>query len=836
MAQLNRDLQNESDNETVPLLRSQFLEQLQQEQQPQTHDTSMDNEDVQSKYEEIRRELIEFSKRRFWWFCSLGVVAIIAMHLSFLPRTSLSRDFRRWHGQHLTKSDVKRNYLLFSSIGNTYNEVANEDYIDWWLGNFTSINRKNDENLIGADNNELLSYVKKNFKNLGLETETHTYDVPNLRKPLSLSIELINSKTGSSVYNASLFEHSFKTPAYNGFGFSGNATGEYIYVNECTNEDFQLLLKNNIDPKNKIVIARSNINSYLSTSEKLQIAENYGAIGFIVYNDVNDINDTNKYLKLAIQRDTVGFNFFDNSKAMVCPSIPSIPISFNSVKPILETLDSNVVNRDFAHWPFDPLIKARTFKLEIITKFASEKNRKLTNVIGSLQGIIKDSEIIIGASRDSFTSSNPLSSHVILFEIMRNFQRLRNLGWKPLRTIKFVSWDGTHNGLLGSRSFTNDTNAFNSKQPVLCYINIDGDAVMGSHFKVDSNPMFNHVLKKISRFIPIPKNSTILKAQPNKTHHGIGDDNDHEDEEFTTLHNYWAKQDNVSINNLLGELIKTSDALVFQNFLGVPLINIKFENDPLRDPAIHIPNSNYYSYDWLIKSKIDNDLLLHGLLIRYMGLLAVSLGDHEVIDMKTFLYFRKIGLYFDKFTTESKPKLRDWSSKKVPLHLIEKSSLYSGLKDDVLDGKIQFSMLLKEIHSLLEDLVEQSLALDIYNDDIARKLIEDFAWYNLLKKLKIYAQYKLANYRLLHFESALTLNNKDYQYIYNTKQEGFFNHVLYGVPEFSTRENNTYYSSRVNHSMFPYLYRSLKDDNFELTVKWIVTLYEKLHTVSNKIT
>ena len=282
MVQLNRGLQYESDNETVPLLRSQLLEQLQQQQQPQTHDTSMDNEDVQSKYEEIRRELIKFSKRRFWWFCSLGVVAIIAMHLSFLPRTSLSRDFRRWHGQHLTKSDVKRNYLLFSSIGNTYNEVANEDYIGWWLGNFTTINRKNNENLIGADNNELLSYVEKNFKHLGLETETHTYDVPNLQKPLSLSIELIDSKTGSSVYNASLFEPSFKTPAYNGFGFSGNATGEYIYVNEGTNEDFQLLLKNKIDPKNKIVIARSNISSYLSTSEKLQIAENYGAIGFIV--------------------------------------------------------------------------------------------------------------------------------------------------------------------------------------------------------------------------------------------------------------------------------------------------------------------------------------------------------------------------------------------------------------------------------------------------------------------------------------------------------------------------------------------------------------------------
>mmetsp|Transcript_5147 Transcript_5147/g.6474 ORF Transcript_5147/g.6474 Transcript_5147/m.6474 type:complete len:311 (+) Transcript_5147:203-1135(+) len=310
MVQLNRSLQNEDDNETVPLLLGQLLEQIQQQQQPQHINSSMDNEDAQSKYEEIRRELIEFSKKRFWWFCSLGVVAIIAMHLSFLPRTSLSRDFRRWHGQHLTKSDVKRNYLLFSSIGNTYNEVANEDYISWWLGNFTTINRKKDTTLIGADNKELLSYVKKNFKNLGLETETYSYEVPKLQQPISLSLELIDSKTGSSVYNASLFESSYRTPAYNGFGFSGNATAEYVYVNEGTNEDFQLLIKNKIDPKNKIVLVRSNMKSNLSTAEQLQIAQSYGAVGFIVYNDVDDVNDTNNYLKLAIRRDTVGNDFF----------------------------------------------------------------------------------------------------------------------------------------------------------------------------------------------------------------------------------------------------------------------------------------------------------------------------------------------------------------------------------------------------------------------------------------------------------------------------------------------------------------------------------------------
>ena len=39
---------------------------------------------------------------------------------------------------------------------------------------------------------------------------------------------------------------------------------------------------------------------------------------------------------------------------------------------------------------------------------------------------------------------------------------------------------------------------------------------------------------------------------------------------------------------------------------------------------LFIPNSNYYSYDWLIHEKVDDDLLLHGLLIRFIGLLGIS--------------------------------------------------------------------------------------------------------------------------------------------------------------------------------------------------------------------
>lgn len=87
--------------------------------------------------------------------------------------------------------------------------------------------------------------------------------------------------------------------------------------------------------------------------------------------------------------------------------------------------------------------------------------------MGTIKGIINDADIVIGARRDSYTSSNPLSGHAVLLEIMRYYQKLVNVGWKPLRNIKFVSWDASYLNLLGVESFINDTTVFNPKELLL---------------------------------------------------------------------------------------------------------------------------------------------------------------------------------------------------------------------------------------------------------------------------------------------------------------------------------------------------------------------------------
>lgn len=786
-------------------------------------------DDDEDSNQEFYKKSPILSSFRFWGFFSLGLVAVLILHLSFLPRTSLSRDFRRWHGLRLTKTDVQRNFLVYSGIGNSHNSLTTEQYIDNWLTNFTKINANSPVNIISDDNKELLSFVKDNFKKFGFKTESFTYDYPQLQKPVFLSIQLIDTIRKHVFYTADLLESKFETPAYVGFGANGSYVGDFIYVNEGTLDDYQLLVANNIKIQDKIVIAKSHVGSNLGASEKVLIAESFGAKGFIYYYDlITEINkESEKYLDMAISRDSAAHGPLGNFKK---PSIVAVPINIKSAKAILGTLDSKSSKKGaFKGWDYDPSIAPRDIKLNVTSLFKEEVSRKLTNVVGTIKGIMNDGDIVIGARRDSFTSTNPLSNHAVMFEIMRNFQRLVILGWKPLRGIKFISWDGSNNGLLGSQLLTNDTKSFDPKKSIISYINIDSDCVMGSKFHVDANPMFEDILRRTARFIPIPKTSASYKTLAGAGNDDDEDDDDDDDVNYTTLHRYWSKQDNLTMNGILGQQVANSDALIFQNHLSTPVVNIRFDNDLKRDSSIYVPNSNFYSYDWLMKRRIDQDLLFHGLLIRYVGLLAITLSEHEVVHYKSQNYSELIRIAFSDFTKLHKNTIEKWSSQKVSSYLLAKTSLSQDL-GDVEEGEVKFSDLIHQLNILLVELVHQSKLFDSWNEHVQQNLIEDYPWYKYYKKLGHYAQFKLANFKLLHLERQFKLSTKDFQYM--ATNATYFNHAIYGLYKFSPLQNNSQIARRFQYSTLTGLHEAIEQNDYELTIKWIVIVYDKIRNLN----
>ena len=135
--------------------------------------------------------------------------------------------------------------------------------------------------------------------------------------------------------------------------------------------------------------------------EKIAIAEWNGAKGVLTYNDWRTEFDSSvppgdsTGINNAISRDTLLYN----------TEIPAIPVSMKIIKPILETLLKPTDS--FSSWDYAPSSN-RLFKLELNTEFtSSQESRNFTTIVSTIKGIINDADIIIGARRDSYASSNP---------------------------------------------------------------------------------------------------------------------------------------------------------------------------------------------------------------------------------------------------------------------------------------------------------------------------------------------------------------------------------------------------------------------------------------------
>lgn len=764
----------------------------------------------------------------------MGLAAIITLQLSFLPRTSINRDFRRWHDLHLTRTDVRRIFLVELRIGRPDQDgLTIEQHLDAYLRQLTAINGKHSTGLASSDSPDLTAYVDHQMRLLGYRTHTHTYAVGSgLRLPRRLSLHLLDRKTGRKLYSAPLKELETQTPSFFTFGKNGTVRGPFIYANNGLPDDYTLLEEQNISPQGKIVILSHTLSSDYSLSDKILYAESLGCLAVIVQGDPE--------LEHAISRDFK-------------PTSPPeerfrLPVSFNLAQPILEAM--GVPTSPLLQWKYLPESTDHSLELELTTEFESQP-LNASNIVASFDGVLNDGEIIVGASRDVLTSLNPLSGHAVLLETMRRFQNLKKLGWRPLRTIRFVSWDSARSGALGALASVNDPKMFQSNLPILAYVNLDDDLVTGSHFSVDANPLFNHLIKEISRLVPFSRNSTyfkrLLKDGDSKTSNAelyelsaleapdndfddYGDDGDDEDDDITSLYRYWHWQNNATINNKLGSVIAGKDASIFEMVKSYPILNLRFGQSPNHNDSVFLPESNFYNYKWLT-SEVDKTLELHGLLVRFLGLFVLSLEEHEVVDTKALVYFNQVKEFFEEFEADKRTIIREWKDAVVDESLFSKSlftksAIYTDIMANVRDPDYEITVgaIFNQTNVLLQQLVDQACVFDLYNKEVEDLWTTDYPWYKLLKKLHIYAKFKVANYKTLRLERELSLPGED-------ADADVFHHFMYEATNgFFTNDE------KIKRGSFASLYEAADDRDDRHMAKLIVERYETLKAVLRKMT
>ncbi len=145
--------------------------------------------------------------------------------------------------------------------------------------------------------------------------------------------------------------------------------------------------------------------------------------------------------------------------AYVLPKLPVQPISWGAALPILQALGGEpVVTADGwqgglpLHYHFGPGPATASMHLTV-----NSSRREGYNIISEIEGgDLKHEIVALGCHMDAWVigAVDPLTGQAIMIELARLMGEMYAAGWRPLRTIQFLAWDGEEYNLLGSTDYT----------------------------------------------------------------------------------------------------------------------------------------------------------------------------------------------------------------------------------------------------------------------------------------------------------------------------------------------------------------------------------------------
>ncbi len=372
------------------------------------------------------------------------------------------------------------------------------------------------------------------FSSWGYQTEIKTY-YPLFPTPKIRELTLLEPVE----FEAGLEEKAFpeedpytdqegQLPPYNAYSADGDVTGELVYVNYGSLEDYKKLEEMGISVKGKIVIAR-----YGKTwrGVKPKLAYEHGAIGTLIYSDPQDEGyaQGETYPKgpyknpYAVQRGSVinaplypgdpltpGYAATKNAKrldrneAESLKKIPVLPISYHDAQPLLENMSGPVAPPSWRGalpitYHVGPGASTVHLKLEF--------NWDLTpvyDVIATMKGAeYPDQWVLRGNHHDAWVNGarDPVGGLVALLSEAKSIAQLKKKGWHPKRTIKFTAWDAEEPMLLGSTEWVEDHQEELKKKAIM-YINTDMN--QKGTFSGTGSPTVEKFISEILFEIPDP--------------------------------------------------------------------------------------------------------------------------------------------------------------------------------------------------------------------------------------------------------------------------------------------------------------------------------------------
>jgi len=492
-------------------------------------------------------------------------------------------------------------------------------------------------------NNELARYIADQWRTEGLEDVIiRRYDVYG-SNPKSTFLEMV----APVHYRAGLRElpvpgdpdskNKSISSAWSGMSASGEVTAPLVYAHSGNPEDYELLRKQGIDVKGKVVLVRYS-NPYSYRGFKALTAQREGAAAILIYSDPAEDGFKKGQVvpkgpwgpEYHIQRGAITYDFMvpgdpltpgwasvpgakriPVEDAVSIPKIMALPLSWHDAKPLLSNMDGPLAPDD---WQGGLPIKYHLGgnRVRVHVKIVMDNSTQPYFVVeGRIRGAqLPDEWIVLGNHRDAwvFGGVDPSSGTASMMELTRALGKLAKAGTRPRRTLVFCSWDGEEVGLTGSTEW-GEQFADELRKKAVAYLNVD-EATSGPNFHGQAVASLAPMLVETSRTLKDPSGKTLYEAWKESSKRERGE----------------AKQaEEVTDLNLTDTRIGSgSDHTVFLNFVGVPVFGLGFEG------PYGVYHSAYDDFFWMNHFG-DPGYRYHTLMSQLWGVLALRLANADLL-------------------------------------------------------------------------------------------------------------------------------------------------------------------------------------------------------------
>jgi N-acetylated-alpha-linked acidic dipeptidase len=526
-------------------------------------------------------------------------------------------------------------------------------------------------NHVGSPHNKAnAEMVLAQFKSWGWDAHIETFEVL-YPTPISESLELV----GSAPFKATLTEAPIQgdetsthtkneLPAYVAYQGDGDVTAPLIYVNYGMPEDYTTLERLGVSVRGKIVIARYGAGW---RGLKPRLAQEHGAVGCIIYSDPLDdgYSTEDAYPKgparpaNGFQRGSVadmtlypgdpltpGIGATANAERLTIANasailkIPALPISHGDAQHFLAALDGRVVPQAWrGSLPITYHVGGGGAKARLAVK--SEWGLKtIYNVVAVMKGSeYPDQWILRGNHHDGwvFGAADPMSGHIAMMGEAKAIGALASQGWRPKRTLVYLSWDAEEPMLVGSTEWA-ETHEAELKQKGLVYINSDGNGrgflnVAGSH-------SLQHLINSVAADVTDPETGVSvgarLRAQAQVAGTATGANAEARERGKIAL---------VASRELPIEALGSgSDYSSFLQHLGLAALNVGFGGEGQVGGVYH---SAYDTYEYYSRFG-DPGFAYAGVLAKTVGRLVLRMADADIPPQRYGDFADTVSRYLDE--------------------------------------------------------------------------------------------------------------------------------------------------------------------------------------------